>query len=66
MKSGNYIVAGTDKTTGRSSISASPKEHSTEASAKAEAARLAQDNPEKDFTVLRVIATASVAKITWR
>ena len=66
MKSGNYIVAGTDKTTDRSSISAKPKEHTTEAAAKAEAARLAQDNDEKDFTVLRVVATASVAKVSWR
>lgn len=66
MKSGNYIIAGTDKATGRSSISATPKEHVSEASAKAEAARLAQANSEKDFTVLRVIATASVAKVSWR
>lgn len=66
MKSGNYIIAGTDKNTNRSSISAEPKEHLTEASAKAEAARLAQENPEKDFTVLRIQATASVAKVSWR
>lgn len=66
MKSGNYIIAGTDKTTGRSSISAKPKEHTTEATAKAEAARLAQGNDEKDFTVLRVVATATVAKVSWR
>ena len=66
MKSGNFIIVSTDKVTQRSSMSASPKEHTSELVAKEEAARLAQQNTEKDFTVLRVIATASVTKVTWR
>lgn len=66
MQTGNYIVVSTDKKSNRCSMSALPKEHSSEASAKAEAARLAQENTEKDFTVLRVVATATVAKVSWR
>jgi hypothetical protein len=66
METGKYIVVSTTKATGQSSMSGKPKPHSTEASAKAEAARLAQENPDRDFSVLKVVATASVAKVTWR
>ncbi|AQW88861.1 hypothetical protein pEaSNUABM50_00332 [Erwinia phage pEa_SNUABM_50] len=66
METGKYLVVSRDKTTKRCSMSASPKEHSTEAVAKAEAARLAQENQEKEFTVVRVVATATVAKVSWR
>ncbi|SOK59145.1 hypothetical protein [Yersinia phage fHe-Yen9-03] len=66
METGKYIVVSRDKSTRRCSMSATPIEHATEALAKAEAARLAQNNQEKDFTVLRVTATASVDKVTWR
>lgn len=66
METGKYIVASTTRATGESSMTGKPKLHSTEASAKAEAARLAQDNPDRDFTVLKVVATASVNKVTWR
>lgn len=66
MESGKYIVVSTNKTTGHSSMSQKPKTHTTEAAAKSEAARLAQENPDRDFSVLKVVATATVAKVTWR
>lgn len=66
MQSGKYIVGSIDKNTGRFSASATPKEHMSLTVAKGEAARLAQENADKDFVVLKVEAIASVAKISWR
>ena len=66
MQSGKYIVGSVDKNTGRFSASATPKEHMSLTIAKGEAARLAQENADKDFVVLKVEAIASVAKISWR
>lgn len=67
METGKYIVVYTDKATGHSSMSNKPKEHSSETAAKAEAARLVQENPGRDFSVLRVVATATVpSSVHWR
>lgn len=66
MKTGNYIIASKDKTTGRCSMSATPKEHTSEHVAKGEAARLAAADTHKEFTVLRVVGTASVQQVAWR
>lgn len=66
MQTGKYIIVSREKSTGNCSMSVTPKEHSSEANAKQEAARLATENYEKEFTVVKVVATASVAKVTWR
>lgn len=66
MNTGKFIIVSRDKSNNRCSMSAKPIEHNTESEAKAEAARLAQNNQDKEFTVLCVVATASVTKITWR
>lgn len=66
MESGKYIVASIDKNTGRFSASATPKLHPSFTVAKGEAARLAQENADKDFVVLKVETIASVAQIVWR
>jgi hypothetical protein len=66
METGKYIVVSTNKATGQSSMADKPKPHTSETAAKAEAARLAQANPEREFTVLRVVTTASVDKVVWR
>lgn len=66
MKTGNYIIASKDKNTGRCSMAVNPKEHASEHVAKNEAARLAASDTHKEFTVLRVVGTASVQQVAWR
>ncbi|UTS52159.1 hypothetical protein [Synechococcus phage BUCT-ZZ01] len=47
------------------SISKNPKEHATFESATQEAARLANQNPSKQFIVLRIDATVKMATVVW-
>lgn len=47
------------------SISKNPKEHATFESATQEAARLANQNPSKQFVVLRIDATVKMSTVVW-
>lgn len=66
METNKYIVMSRTKSTGDCSISARPKQHDSETVAKAEAARLAKSDKTKEYTVLKVVATASVDEVKWR
>lgn len=65
VKTGDWIVGSIDKQSGKFSTSAMPAKHPTEASAKSEAARLAEINKGSKYVVLNVKAIASVEQVSW-
>lgn len=65
VKTGDYVVASMAKDTGVFSMSTFPARHPTEASAKAEVARLAAIDKTKKFVWLKVGGMASVQEVVW-